>query len=256
MPTKSFPDAVDAAIAFLYKKRKPDLKAVLGDSLAISPKTTSVTSKYELPEPSKKVVRRALAEGNPPDFGDTQTKKYSGLEKNVQRAELADALVSNAAFVADIAGKVPKLAKAARVVSGAGKVAAPAQAALWMLDSARATADPEYRAETEKAVTENLESGSNPFVKQLRVAASTVARPVSTIRGMLDSLSEADTRRINAELRDQPSQRRMKDLQDQRQLKAIGEAFERARSEAEVPEVDIRQGDKQRTERAARKFFK
>ena len=42
----------------------------------------------------------------------------------------------------------------------------------------------------------------------------------------------------------------------QRRLKALGESFEQKRAEADVPEVDIRKGDKQRTERVARKFFK
>ena len=252
---KTFTDVVESAVAALYKKRKPDIKVVVGQRP--SPPPYVVVGKsgpnpppkapYVLPDTSKKAVQRARVEGNPPDLGNTEVEKYSGLEKNVQRAELLDSVVSNAAFASDIAGQLPKLAKAAKVVSTVGKVAEPVQAALWMLDSARATADPKYRAESEKAVTKILESDSQPVVKQLRVAASTVARPVSTVRGMLDSVSESDTRKLNAELRGEAAQRR---------LKALGESFEQKRAEADVPEVDIRKGDKQRTERVARKFFK
>jgi hypothetical protein len=251
---KTFTDVVESAVAALYKKRKPDIKVVVGQRP--SPPPYVVVGKsgpnqpkapYVLPDTSKKAVQRARIEGNPPDLGKTEVEEYSGLEKNVQRAETLDSVISNTAFVSDIAGQIPKLAKAARFFSTVGKAAEPVQAALWMLDSARATADPKYRAESEKAVTKILESDSQPVVKQLRVAASTVARPVSTIRGMLDSVSEADTRRLNAELRGEAAQRRLKDL---------GESFEQKRAEADVPEVDIRKGDKQRTERVARKFFK
>lgn len=232
---KTFTDVVESAVAALYKKRKPEPKIFLGKV------------PYVLPDTSKKAVKRALLEGNPPDLGNTEVEKYSGLEKNVQRAETLDSVISNAAFAADIAGHIPKLANAARVVSTVGKAVGPIQPTLWMLDSARATADPKYRAESEKAVTKILESDSQPFVKQLRVGASTWARPVSTVRGMLDSVSESDTRKLNAELRGEAAQRRLKDL---------GESFEQKRAEADVPEVDIRKGDKQRTERVARKFFK
>ena len=296
---KTFTDVVESAVAALYKKRKPELKVVVGQRP--SPPPYVVVGKsgpnpppkapYVLPDTSKKAVQRARVEGNPPDLGNTEVEKYSGLEKNVQRAETLDSVISNTAFAADIArdqapkltqasrrlqssvaakfpkvaqaatsvaAKFPKVAQAAtflanqspmvaRTISVAGKAVGPIQPTLWMLDSARATADPKYRAESEKAVTKILESDSQPFVKQLRVGASTWARPVSTVRGMLDSVSESDTRKLNAELRGEAAQRRLKDL---------GESFEQKRAEADVPEVDIRKGDKQRTERVARKFFK
>lgn len=251
---KTFTDVVESAVAALYKKRKPELKVVVGQRPSPPPYVVVGKSgpnqpkaQYTPPDTSKKAVQRARIEGNPPDLGKTEVEEYSGLEKNVQRAETLDSWISNAAFGSDIAGQIPKLAKATRFISTVGKAAEPVQAALWMLDSARATADPKYRAESEKAVTKILESDSQPVVKQLRVAASTLARPVSTIRGMLDSVGESDTRKLNAELRGEAAQRRLKDL---------GESFEQKRAEADVPEVDIRKGDKQRTERVARKFFK
>jgi len=271
------------------QRPSPPPYVVVGKSGPNQPK-----AQYTPPDTSKKAVQRALVEGNPPDLGNTEVEKYSGLEKNVQRAETLDSVISNTAFASDIArGQAPKLTQAARrlqssvtakfpkvsqaatsvatkfpkvaqaatlianqsprlatvarTISVGGKAVGPVQPALWMLDSARAAADPKYRAESEKAVTGILESDSQPVVKQFRVASSTWARPVSTIRGMLDSVSESDTRKLNAELRGEAAQRRLKDL---------GEFFEQKRAEADVPEVDIRKGDKQRTERVARKFFK
>jgi hypothetical protein len=224
---KNFLEAVESGLSF---KKLPDLKA-LKKSLKALP--------------------------NRPDIGNTQMAEYSPLEKRVQLAENIDSVVSNVGFLAETKPVLKALSKLGTVgaVGGkaltvAGRLAAPVQAALWQLDAVRTMAEPKYRAEAEKAVDRTLENTDPNQSFNIPIAVSALARPTSTVQGLLDNLSQSDTDIINQQLKQDSQDRQLLRLRRERST-ILGRRSE-SKGDREVPLPDIREG----TQPNARKFFK
>lgn len=224
---KNFLKAVESAISF---QKLPDLNA-LKKSLKATP--------------------------NRPDIGATQMAEYSPLEKKVQLAENIDSSVSNIGFLAETKPALKVLSKlgAAGAVGGkalpvAGRLAAPVQAALWQLDAGRTMVEPKYRAEAQKAVERTLENTDPNQAFNLPIMLSALARPTSTVQGLLDTLGQSDTDIINQQLKQDSQDRQLLRLLKERST-VLGRRSE-SKGDREVPLPDIREG----TQPNARKFFK
>jgi len=246
---KDFLDAVEKGVISL-EKATPKIAIALEKA---APKIAA---------PVKKAVKGAE---NRPDIGDTQMARYSPLEDKVQTAENIDSAISNAGFLAETKAGLNLLSKLGKVgatggkiLSGVGKVAEPVQMALWTLDSARTMADPEYRAEAQKAVeaaTEKMPSDT-AFSPSLFVSAA--ARPVSTIQGELDTLNQLGTNQINEQLKQEKLDRQMRRLIEKAKAERATILGRRSgvQDNRDVPAVDIRNANQRSEQQAAQRYFK
>jgi hypothetical protein len=210
----------------------------------------------------KKAMKGA---GNRPDIGDTQMARYSPLEEKVQNAENVDAAVSNAGFLAETKGGAELLSKlgtiggaGGKLLSSAGKVAEPVQMALWSLDSARTMADPEYRAEAQKAIEAATEKMPSDTAFSPSLFVSAIARPVSTVQGTLDTISQLGTNQINERLKQERLDQQMRRLLDSSKAERATILGHRSKVQdnRDVPAVDIRNANRRSEQQAAQRYFK
>lgn len=160
------------------------------------------------PIPTPSTPSKPVKIFNYPDVGNTVTPKYSRLEKGVQTAENIDSFISNAGFTADavarLARNAPKVANVAKAVSTTAKIAEPVQMALWSMDAGRTLLDAEYRRQAQSGVEQVLDENKiSPIKASINTTLSGMARPVSTVRGLLDAKAQIDTDQMTQDLKGQ-----------------------------------------------------
>ena len=209
----------------------------------------------------KKALKRA---DNRPDLGDTKMARYSPLESKVQTTENVDSAISNAGYLAETKDGLNALSKLGKVgvvggkiLSTAGKIAEPVQMALWTVDSARTMTDPKYRAETQKMIESVAEETPADTVFSPTAFTSALARPVSTLQGELDTVSQLDTNQLNEQLKQERLNRQMQRLLGKAKAERATILGHRIKSQndRDVPAVDIRNANQQSEQKAARRYF-
>jgi hypothetical protein len=213
-------------------------------------------------EPVKKILRGGE---NRLDIGQTQMDEYSPFESGVQTAENIDSAVSNAGFLAETDAGLNLLSKlgaigvtGGRILSTVGRVAEPVQETLWGIDGVRTMADPQYRAEAQKAIegaTKEMPSDT-AFSPSLFVSA--FARPTSTAQGELDTVSQLETDQINEQLKQERLDRQMRRLLDKSKAERATILGRRSgvQDNRDVPAVDIRNANQRSEQQAAQRYFK
>jgi hypothetical protein len=220
-----------------------------------------VVLQKEAPKIAAPVKKALKGADNRPDLGDTKVARYSPLESKVQTTENVDSAISNAGYLAETkAGlnALSKLGKAGavggKILSTAGKVAEPVQMALWTVDSARTMTDPKYRAETQKMIESVSEGTPEDTVFSPTAFTSALARPVSTVQGELDTISQLDTNQLNEQLKQERLDRQMQRLLGKAKSERetiLGRRI-KSQNDRDVPAVEIRKG----AQPNPRKFFK
>lgn len=146
-------------------------------------------------------------------------------------------------------------AMAGEVVTTVGNLARPVAPALWTLDGVRTIADPQYRAEAQKALESEMDDTAPNKKYSPSTFFSAISRPSSTARALMDTVSSTMTRDMNSELKAQQLDRRLQRLIDKNKAERATILGNRSypQRKQDVPAVDVNQ---QRDQKAARKFFK